>query len=81
MYTLMAAIRRKLWWSLALTAVSVAAHAQDAGRTLTDLDFVALDGGRVQMTLTLSEAAPQSRVRHQSKKPTSPVIRSSSAPT
>lgn len=62
MYTLMASIRRKLMWGLALAAASAAAHAQDAARTLTDLDFVALDGGRVQITLTLSDAAPQPAV-------------------
>ncbi|MBI3171735.1 MAG: AMIN domain-containing protein, partial [Hydrocarboniphaga effusa] len=62
MYTFMAAIRRKLMWALALAAAGTAAHAQDAGRTLTDLDFVALDGGRVQITLTLSQAAPQPAV-------------------
>ncbi|MFA5938352.1 MAG: type IV pilus secretin PilQ [Sinimarinibacterium sp.] len=58
----MASIRRKLMWGLALVAASAAAQAQDAGRTLTDLDFVALEGGRVQVTLTLSESAPQPAV-------------------
>jgi type IV pilus assembly protein PilQ len=62
MYTFMASIRRKLMWGLALVAASAAAQAQDAGRTLTDLDFVALEGGRVQVTLTLSESAPQPAV-------------------
>ncbi|MEQ1440524.1 type IV pilus secretin PilQ [Fontimonas sp. SYSU GA230001] len=58
----MAAIRHRLWWGLALTAASLAVHAQDAARTLTAVDFVALGSGRVQMTLTLSEPAPQPAV-------------------
>lgn len=62
MYKLMAAIHRKLWWGLLLAAASVTAHAQDATRTLTDVDFIALEGGRVQMTLTLSDTAPQPAV-------------------
>ena len=49
--------------SLALLALAAALPAQaQAGRELKAVDFAALDGDRVQITLTLSEAAPQPAV-------------------
>lgn len=50
-----------LWLAALLIAVGLPAHAQDA-RTLQAMDFVALDGDRVQLTLTLSSAAPEPAV-------------------
>jgi type IV pilus assembly protein PilQ len=54
------AIRGKLKLALGLLFLTLgAAHAQDSGRALQSLDFVALEGNRVLVTLTLSEAAPE----------------------
>ncbi|HEY1077245.1 MAG TPA: type IV pilus secretin PilQ [Fontimonas sp.] len=52
----------RVLWSLLLAAVTTTAIAQDASRSLEGLDLVALDGGRVLMTLQLSDSAPQPSV-------------------
>lgn len=48
----------KHWMSAALLGV-VAQAAQAEGRALQSVDFVALEGERVLLTLTLSEASPE----------------------
>ncbi|HEX4895986.1 MAG TPA: type IV pilus secretin PilQ, partial [Solimonas sp.] len=59
MLTLKTAIANRLKMAVALLALSGAAGAQDATRALQAVDFTALDSDRVQLTLTLSEPAPE----------------------
>jgi type IV pilus assembly protein PilQ len=61
-----APVKRLAAGGLALLALALCpalpALAQDSGRELKAVDFAALDGDRVQITLTLSQAAPQPSV-------------------
>jgi len=57
-----AAAQYKLLLGLLFVAASTVARAQEPARALEDIDFVALENGRVLMTLTLSGEAPQPTV-------------------
>lgn len=65
MFKLAHAIPRTLKLGLGLCAAAFAVFgvsAQDAGRALKSIDFVALEGDRVLVTLTLSDTAPEPTV-------------------
>jgi type IV pilus assembly protein PilQ len=57
-----AAAQHKLLLGLLFVAATTVARAQEPARALEDIDFVALENGRVLMTLTLSAEAPQPAV-------------------
>ena len=62
MYKNLSIIGGKLKLGLALMCLALGAQAQAPARSLQDIDFVALEGDRVLLTLTLSGAAPEPAV-------------------
>ncbi len=62
MYKSIFVVGHKLKLGLLLMWVACGALAQGPARSLQDIDFVALDGDRVLMTLTLSAPAPEPAV-------------------